>query len=573
MYRRNEEMAIDGEIFNWNGKQVNNIRKIMRFRNPQQQNRFPYNVRKNHAEVKRVKYNRVSGEHGAVIVWPMMGRTNYHYRPNLPLPNQNWDEYDWDADEKIFKFRGHRINEPGTLLTYRTSILTGAGTNTVLNERNGQLGDTVHIDNKLIEVIKDDRITQINGGINRENKADVISVYGRFYGNNNHIIINMPREFSNTVSMDYGDGYMEWANLFAVNGNNNTIIFNIDQNFTFKSGPNSAGYDRPISLIRLFGTGNKVYFNFKPGSSIQFESRVIDYQVKRWAPENYYTQYAPIPGSEYWVGPLKANWIHTLVVSSDSDTMDGSRADGFVLDRNKHYVKGTQNTPESSNVSVRFNSEAWMNLFESKYSLVNYITRDLHYIIPYSPQSGAAMGMASTDNPSISPNILAGSMTSFYSDDFYAKNLFVDYPNNNQALNITFIAWASGKHGLQTHHYFPCNNKNITINVDCPLNFRHQMYDTREGVSATHAFVVVQGKGNIVTLNIRKDISYTFSDYGPIKKIQAALVMASPGNKIIINYVGGRNNTTGPDVCELGIDTLRPYLNASDEEITRSRSS
>lgn len=250
MYRRNEAMAIDGEIFNWAGKQVNNIRKIMRFRNPQQQNRFPYNVRKNHAEVKRVKYNRVSGESGAIVVWPMMGRTNYHYRPNLPLPSQNWNEYEWDSDEKIFKFRGHRINEPGTLLTYRTSVLTGAGTNTVLNERNGQLGDTVHIDNKLIEVIKDDRITQINGGINRENKADVISVYGRFYGNNNHIIINMPREFSNTVSMDYGDGYMEWANLFAVNGNNNTIIFNIDQNFTFKSGPNSAGYDRPISLIR-----------------------------------------------------------------------------------------------------------------------------------------------------------------------------------------------------------------------------------------------------------------------------------------------------------------------------------
>ena len=30
-------MSIDGEIFNWEGKPVNNIRKIMRFRNPQQQ--------------------------------------------------------------------------------------------------------------------------------------------------------------------------------------------------------------------------------------------------------------------------------------------------------------------------------------------------------------------------------------------------------------------------------------------------------------------------------------------------------------------------------------------------------
>nr|DAJ34133.1 MAG TPA: hypothetical protein [Caudoviricetes sp.] len=346
MYRKNEEMSIDGEIFNWEGKPVNNIRKIMRFRNPQQQNRFPYNVRKNHAEVKRVRYNRVSGESGYVVVWPMVGRTTYYYRPNLPLPSQNWNEYDWDNKEKIFKFRGHRITEPGTFIRYRTSDLTGTYTSNVLNERHGELGDTIRVHNQIIEVVKDDRITQINGGINREDKADIVSVYGRIYANHSHIIINMPREFSNTVSMNYDDDYMEWANLFSVNGDGNTIVFNIDQTFTFNSGLNTHGWDRPISLLRVYGKFNNVYFNFKAGSYIQFESNVRTHKTTRWSAEDFYPSYNPLSRQDYWVGKLKDPWIHALVVSSNSDFVRTHRwrhGDGLYDDSNSYYIKGVKN--------------------------------------------------------------------------------------------------------------------------------------------------------------------------------------------------------------------------------------
>ena len=346
MYRRNEVMAIDGEIFNWAGKEVNNIRKIMRFNNAQHQKRFPYNVRKNNAPVKRVKFNRVPWENDAtLVVWPMVGRTNYYYRPNLPLPSQNWNEYDWDNKEKIIRFRGHRITEPGTLIRYRTSDLTGAYTSNVLNERHGELADTVYAPHQIIEVVKDDRITQINGGINREDKADIVSVYGRIYGNHSHIIISMPREFSNTVSMDYDDDYLEWANLFSVNGDGNTIIFNIDQTFTFNSGLNTHGWDRPISLLRVYGKFNNVYFNFKAGSYIQFESNVRSHKTTRWSAEDFYTSYKPLPGQDYWIGRLKAPWIHALVAGSNSDFVDidgGSSGDGLYSDLNSYYIKGVK---------------------------------------------------------------------------------------------------------------------------------------------------------------------------------------------------------------------------------------
>ena len=182
--------------------------------------------------------------------------------------------------KRFFKFRGHRITEQGSFTAYRTSVWTGAGAGTSISERNGYLGEIVTVNNQSIEVIKDDNVVSVSGGINRQNGHDVISVYGGVTGNNNNITITFPRRDPITVNMEYGDDYMEWANLFSVKGDNNTIVFNIDHELFFKSGLNSGGWDRPISLIRVNGRNNKIYFNFTSRGKITFQSRMWEGQIR-----------------------------------------------------------------------------------------------------------------------------------------------------------------------------------------------------------------------------------------------------------------------------------------------------
>lgn len=570
MYRRNEEMAVDGEIFNWVGKQVNDIRKIMRFKNPQQQKRFPYNVRKNGASVKLVKYDRVVGENGAIIVWPMVGRKSYYYRPNEPLPSDNWEEYNWDHDEKIFRYKGHRINEPGDFISYRTSVLTGAGTSTTLNEHNGKLGDTIYINNQTIEILKDDRITDVSGGINRSNEHDVYSVYGQVYGDNNRIIVNMPRKYSSTVNMEYGDGYMEWANLFAVKGNNNTVIFNIDQDLVFNSGLNSSGWDRPMSLVRVNGRNNRIYFNFKAGSKIKFESNIYERGSKEWRAEDIYVDYHKVPDAEAQVGPFDRPWKFVLINSVDtsqSNLINNSEP-------NLYYYKGVKPIPNQLFGRVRFNSnENERGGYVTETPVFADRVRELVY--PVDKPNTTRNFINNLTNLQLSTGIVNGFVTTLTNENTSIHHTRVDY----NAAGLYFHGFVSrsvptnhsdrsGSIILHTAHLVKTNNRNITFNLSNPITMNHHW---RYPGNCLHNFITVLGSGNIITINLNAEVKFEYSS--PNGPSPDAFIMVAPGNKIIINRGGNGNIVSqNPGIYNLGFEHITPYINASDEEINRLRS-
>ena len=87
-------MAIDSEIFNWAGKQVNNIRKIMRFNNAQHQKRFPYNVRKNNGR-KRIIFQADNSPMGGVITDPSKFWLNGKDLENDFIQDAEFDRIVW----------------------------------------------------------------------------------------------------------------------------------------------------------------------------------------------------------------------------------------------------------------------------------------------------------------------------------------------------------------------------------------------------------------------------------------------------------------------------------------------
>lgn len=570
MYRRNEEMAIDGEIFNWAGKQVNGKRKVIRKTTNDNSKHFLYNVRKNGAAVKLLRYNHVTGNNGETTVWPMKGRVAYHYQPNEPLPSHNWEEYEWDYNEKIFKFRGHRITEQGSFTAYRTSIWTGAGTGTSMSERNGHLGEVVTLHNQSIEVIKDDNVTSVTGGINRENGHDVISVYGGVTGNNNTIAITFPRRDPITVNMEYGDGYMEWANLFSVKGDNNTILFNIDHELFFKSGLNSSGWDRPISLIRVNGRNNKIYFNFTSRGKITFQSRIWEGQIQDrvWTGSDIYSEYHRIPDSEAHHGPLTDPWKYILVNAVNT-------ANSNLLETgspNLYYYKGVKPIPNQIFGRVRFNSTS-----EKGGSYImevpTFADKVKELVYPVDKSHTVRDFKSNFTNAQFSTGVHQGFVTTLNNENTSIHHTRIDY----NAAGLYFHGYESRYiHNsedrdwntiLHTAHLITANNRNFTFQISNPITISHRW---RSNGARFHNFITVLGSGNIITINLNAEVKfeYSYSNGTP----RDAFIMVAPGNKIIINRgENGNIVSQNPGIYNLGFENITPYTNASDETINNLR--
>lgn len=571
MYRRNEDMAVDGEIFNWAGKQVNGKRKVIRKTTNDNSKHFLYNVRKNGAAVKLLRYNHVTGNNGETTVWPMKGRVAYHYQPNEPLPSHNWEEYEWDYNEKIFKFRGHRITEQGSFTAYRTSVWTGAGTGTSISERNGHLGEVITLHNQSIEVIKDDNVTSVTGGINRENGHDVISVYGGVTGNNNTIAITFPRRDPITVNMEYGDGYMEWANLFSVKGDNNTIVFNIDHELFFKSGLNSGGWDRPISLIRVNGRNNKIYFNFTSRGKITFQSKMWEGQIrdKVWAGTEIYGEYHQIPNDDSHHGPLGEPWKFMLINAVNT-------ANGNLLETgspNRYFYKGVKPIPNQLFGRVRFNSnENERGKYIIETPIFSDAVRELVY--PVDKPNTTRNFINNLTNLQLSTGIVNGFVTTLTNENTSIHHTRIDY----NAAGLYFHGFVSrsvltnhsdrsGSTILHTAHLVNTNNRNITFNLSNPITMNHRWHHPGNRL---HNFITVLGSGNIITINLNAEVKFEYSS--PDGPSRDAFIMAAPGNKIIINR-GGNGNVVSqnPGIYNLGFEHITPYINASEETINNLR--